>query len=73
MLRHHKPAEQAPASPTKAGWRVNEWASDTGVSRAYVYNLLAAGEIQSVKVGSARIITTRPADFLARLARNAIA
>lgn len=53
--------------PTKAGWRVNEWAGDVGVSRAYVYNLLSAGAIESVKVGAARVITTHPRDFLGSL------
>ena len=55
-------------SPTKAGWRVNEWARDTGLSRAYVYLLLP--QLSSVKVGSARIILTPPATYLASLARG---
>jgi len=54
-------------SATKAGWRVNEWAADVGVSRAYVYELLKKKSIASVKLGAARIITTRPSDFLASL------
>jgi hypothetical protein len=32
-----------------------------------VYELIAAGRIKSVKIGAARIITTRPVDFLASL------
>ena len=56
---------------TKAGWRVKEWARDTGLSRAYIYNLLAAGDLDSVKIGSARIITTTPAEFLRRHAMSA--
>lgn len=54
--------------PTKAGWRVHEWAADCGISRAFTYNLLRSGAIKSVKVGAARIITTTPAEFLASLA-----
>ena len=59
------------ANPTKAGWRVNEWAADVGVSRAYVYNLLAAKTIASVKSGNARIITIAPREYLASLAGDA--
>lgn len=51
----------------KAGWRVNEWAEDVSLSRAFVYELIAAGTIKSVKAGNARIITTRPAEYLASL------
>ena len=66
------PKEATPAKmSTKAGWRVNEWARDTGLSRAYVYNLLGAGRLCSVKVGTARIITTTPAEFLDRAAQAA--
>ena len=52
---------------SKAGWRVPEWARDAGISRSYTYELLQAGRIKSVKVGAARVITTSPADFLAKL------
>jgi hypothetical protein len=55
-------------SPSKAGWRINQWGNDTGFSRAFVYKLMAAGRIKSVKCGSARIITTSPAEFLSTLA-----
>jgi hypothetical protein len=53
---------------SKVGWRISEWANDTGLSRAYVYLLLGAGTISSVKSGNARIITTSPKDYLASLA-----
>ena len=52
---------------TKVGWRVKEWAHDTGLSRALVYVLLP--ELDSVKVRAARIILTPPAEFLARQAK----
>jgi len=55
------------ALSTKAGWRVSEWAADVGLSRAFVYELLSAKKIDSVKAGNARIITTKPADYLASL------
>ncbi|HEY1300820.1 MAG TPA: hypothetical protein VGF07_10010 [Stellaceae bacterium] len=59
--RHTLPIE-------RAGWRVPEWAASVGISRALAYELLRAGRIRGVKLGAARIITTRPADFLAALA-----
>lgn len=55
-------------SPTKAGWSAIEWAADAGLSRAYVYRLLADDVIRSVKVGSRRIIITPPREYLASLA-----
>jgi hypothetical protein len=51
----------------KAGWRPGEWAHAAGVSRSLTYELLAEGKIDSVKLGSARIITTSPVDFLSSL------
>lgn len=60
--------EPAAANSAKCGWRVSEWAAAVGLCRASVYNLLSAKTIRSVKSGSARIITTAPADYLASLA-----
>lgn len=57
--------------PDRAGWRVNEWAANVGISRALAYELLAAGRVKSVKLGAARIITTRPSDFLDALRETA--
>ena len=74
MIKHHSKPQPTTArtTTTKAGWRVNEWAADVGVSRAYVYNLLAASAITSVKADAARIITTTPAQYLASLADKAV-
>ena len=57
----------AGVSPGKVGWRINEFADAVGLCRATVYNLLAAGSIDSVKVGAARVIVTTPTAFLAGL------
>jgi hypothetical protein len=54
-------------SGKKVGWRVSEWATAVGLCRATVYNLLAEGQLRSVKLGTARIILTPPADFLESL------
>jgi hypothetical protein len=56
-----------PPGPAQCAWRVAQWAADTGLSRAKVYQLLAAGLLQSKKDGKARLITTRPADYVASL------
>ena len=66
MIRHkNRLTEPMGASPTKAGWRVNEWAADAGLSRSFVYILLADHQISSVKVGGKRLITTPPLAFIA--------
>ena len=53
----------------KVGWRIGEWATAVGISRASVYELISGPtpKISSVKFGGARIITTTPRDFLASL------
>jgi hypothetical protein len=63
-----KAKTESALSPTKAGWRVTEYMVDTGLSRATIHELIAAHRLESVKLGSARIITTPPAEFLAGLA-----
>ena len=52
-------------NPSKCGWRVGEWSDAIGCSKSFTYLLLAAKELDSVKLGSARIITTAPQDYLA--------
>ncbi len=52
------------ASPPRAAYRVNEFASTLGVSRAHVYNLISRGEIRAVKIGNS---TRVPATELQRL------
>jgi hypothetical protein len=59
---------------SKVGWRPAEWGRAVGLSRASVFNLLAAGAINSVKYSSrATIITTAPRDYLASLTEDAAA
>jgi len=48
----------------KFGWRVSDWGQATSISRSRVYELLAEGLIESVWVGSRRIIITHPKHFL---------
>jgi hypothetical protein len=60
-------SKHKPDTVKKAGWRIPEYKHATGLSRSTIYNLLAAGEIESVKRGASRIITTPPEDYIASL------
>jgi hypothetical protein len=55
----------------KFGWRVIEWSEAVGCSRSLTYELINQKQIDSVKLGNARVIVTHPQDFLASL-REAI-
>ncbi|MGC2415719.1 MAG: hypothetical protein WA459_23850 [Stellaceae bacterium] len=57
---------KATNSSNKVGWRINDWADSVSLSRAFTYELMQQGKIESVKVGTARIITTSPSQFLGR-------
>lgn len=59
------------ANPNQVAWSVKSWCADTDLSPAYVYELIAAKRISSAKVGGKRLITTKPADFVAALAEQA--
>jgi hypothetical protein len=65
-------AVAARSNPEKVGWRIKEWAAAVGLCRASVYNLLGDQKIESVKSGSARIITTSPREYLTSLASKAV-
>lgn len=52
----------------RAGWRPKEWAEQVGISRAMVYDLMARGELKTVKVGKTRIVIESPREFLERQA-----
>ena len=54
--------------PKIYAWTVREWAQQTSLSKSYVYVLLSAGRISSVKAGKRRLITTAPADYIDSLA-----
>ena len=71
MQHGNNQAEQYAAHSTKAGWRVDEWTADTGLSRSLTYNLLKAGRIEAVKLGKVTVITTSPANVLASLRTEA--
>lgn len=62
-----KRTPQAPNVQVKAGWRINEWMTATGTGRTTVTRLVSDRTVKSVKLGSARIITTDPADYLKSL------
>lgn len=56
------------SQPKICAWTVREWAQQTSLSKSYVYVLLNAGRISSVKAGKRRLITTPPADYIDSLA-----
>lgn len=62
-------APQAASDATKAAWSVKNWCAALDLSPAYVYELLAAQKISSIKCGGKRLITTSPREFVAKLAR----
>jgi len=53
----------------KVAWTITEWRQAVGLSRAFIYELIAAGKISAVKVGARRLIVTPPALFIASLPR----
>jgi len=57
--------------PPIVAWTVREWARQTSLSKTYVYNLINAGKLSSVKSGKKRLITTSPKDYLDTLAQAA--
>lgn len=64
------PQEVKKDAPEKRGWRVREWYPEVGISRAWTWRLIKEEKIKTVKLGKARIITTSPSEFLARLAER---
>jgi hypothetical protein len=67
MKQNITQAERCTPRPTKAGWRINEFMTDTGLSRSSVYNLVKAGKVEAVKAGKVTIIVTSPEKFIASL------
>ena len=54
--------------PSKAGWRVGEYAEAIGLGRSTLYELPAPMQPHSVKFGAVRIITEEPSAYLRRIA-----
>ena len=55
-------------SPPRIAWKVSEWCRLVSVCRSTCHNLRHAGAIESVKVGTTRLITTAPQDFIKKAA-----
>jgi hypothetical protein len=68
FLKDNRNVDGRAPNPDKVAWRIAEWCPAVGISRAQTYELIAEGAISSVKLGSARIITTTPASFSPELA-----
>jgi excisionase family DNA binding protein len=61
----------APTAPDPICVRVNDAARMIGVGRTKLYELIAAGEIETVKLGKATRITTASLHDLVRQQRGA--
>jgi len=48
----------------KRGWRKKEWAQAVGFGPSQVAEWIRDGEIESVRIGGARVILTPPERFL---------
>jgi hypothetical protein len=59
------PAISRATPPPKAAWRPNEWCASVGCCRAQFYKILAAGELETVRIGKMRFVLTPPAAWLA--------
>jgi len=59
-----KGSSGAESKVVRSGWSCKDWQQATGISHSSVYELLKAGEINSVKFRGKRLITTQPQDFL---------
>lgn len=68
--RHDRRVESKPKAD-QLGWPVKDWEAATSLSHTTVYSLLKSGRIDSVKLGSKRLILTSPSDFLASLKKGA--
>ncbi len=54
----------------KVGWRPREWGAVAGVKHTKTAELVKNKDVDSVKLGGARIITTSPREYLDRLAKQ---
>lgn len=54
----------------KVAWSVSSWCHETELSKSYIYELIAAGKVRSVKIGGKRLITTPPRQFIDDLAEG---
>lgn len=54
----------------KYGYSISDFANSLGVGRTTVYGLLRSGRLPSVKIGSRRIITIQPKDFLSSITKK---
>lgn len=59
-------------APARLSYNVTDAIAATGLTRSRLYELIAAGELQSFRVGRRRMITARALEaFIARMERDA--
>jgi hypothetical protein len=66
-MQSQKQQRVPPESPARAGWRIRAWGESVGVGRSHVNDLIKNRIIRARKSGSATIIETQPADYIASL------
>jgi len=64
-MSKHQRADRAHSSEQLA-WSVKNFCDATDLSPAYIYELLGAGKLESVKIGGKRLIVTPPREFIDR-------
>jgi hypothetical protein len=64
---YHAQNDASDHTAERYGWPVNDWARASGISRASVYELLAAEALETVKFGGKRLILTHPRAWLESL------
>jgi hypothetical protein len=65
--RHECRAIEADVHLEPAAWRINDWRRQVPMSRTKFYQERDAGRIETVKLGSATLVTTSPQDYIALL------
>lgn len=56
-----------PTQTSKVAWTIKEWCVLTSIGRTVTFGLIKNGDVESVKVGHRRLITTPPAEYITRL------
>jgi hypothetical protein len=68
LLGHNGGPPIRDPAPVQQAWRINVWRLEVGgISRGTVHNLISAGRIEAVKLGSATLVRTPPSAFLGGL------
>jgi hypothetical protein len=62
------PSHPEPINPPRVAWRIGEWAAAVGCCKQTVYNLVADGELELVKLRGMSLVRPGPSEYLDRQA-----